>query len=301
MNSNLNHTEWAKENSLTSPEDRDRSARWRPEQGAPLTDEQTAAAMAVLNNTAFVEKFPRVDKTYADPPINLQTYGLVSFVPAKGATPNENGIYGFAKLRGNFSTESEADQRAEFLIRNVDSYHQIYHTYVGRPFPITISSKYSAETNEIDIRKETTKAMSTSVKEKKMEEKKIMDDMKQREEELIAESKRDPDDVDPFDTYITLKVKKAQLSWTYLEHQKKMAEVRTILRSTKTTLDEMDVEFPDFQNQYFDKYMQARKSAGFEDKDITKDNFMKFLVEDAVLEGVYDDLPTENQVEKKDE
>ena len=301
MTSNLNHTEWAKENSLTSPEDRDRSARWRPEQGAPLTDEQTVSAMAVLNNTAFVEKFPRVDKTYADPPINLQTYGLVSFVPAKGATPNENGIYGFAKLRGNFSTESEADQRAEFLIRNVDSYHQIYHTYVGRPFPITISSKYSAETNEIDIRKETTKAMSTSVKEKKMEEKKIMDDMKQREEELIAESKRDPDDVDPFDTYITLKVKKAQLSWTYLEHQKKMAEVRTILRSTKTTLDEMDVEFPDFQNQYFDKYMQARKSAGFEDKDITKDNFMKFLVEDAVLEGVYDDLPTENQVEKKDE
>ena len=301
MISNLNHTEWAKENSLTSPEDRDRSARWRPEQGEPLTDEQTASAMAELNNTAFVEKFPRVDKTYADPPINLQTYGLVSFVPAKGATPNEHGIYGFAKLRGNFSTESEADQRAEFLIRNVDSYHQIYHTYVGRPFPITVSSKYSAETNEIDIRKETTKTMSTSVKEKKMEEKKIIDDMKQREEELIAESKRDPDDVDPFDTYITLKVKKAQLSWTYLEHQKKMAEVRTILRSTKTTLDEMDVEFPDFQNQYFDKYMQARKSAGFEDKDITQDNFMKFLVEDAVLEGVYDDLPTENQLEKKDE
>lgn len=301
MTSNLNHTEWAKENSLTSPEDRDRSARWRPEQGEPLTDEQTASAMAELNNTAFVEKFPHLDKTYADPPINLQTYGLVSFVPAKGATPNEHGIYGFAKLRGNFSTESEADQRAEFLIRNVDSYHQIYHTYVGRPFPITVSSKYSADTNEIDIRKETTKTMSTSVKEKKMEEKKIMDDMKQREEELIAESKRSPDDVNPFDTYITLKVKKAQLSWTYLEHQKKMAEVRTILRSTKTTLDEMDVEFPDFQNQYFDKYMQARKSAGFEDKDITQDNFMKFLVEDAVLEGVYDDLPTENQLEKKDE
>ena len=301
MTSNLNHTEWAKENSLTSPEDRDRSARWRPEQGEPLTDEQTASAMAELNNTAFVEKFPRLDKTYADPPINLQTYGLVSFVPAKGATPNEHGIYGFAKLRGNFSTESEADQRAEFLIRNVDSYHQIYHTYVGRPFPITVSSKYSAETNEIDIRKETTKTMSTSVKEKKMEEKKIIDDMKQREEELIAESKRDPSDVDPFDTYITLKVKKAQLTWTYLEHQKKMAEVRTILRSTKTTLDEMDVEFPDFQNQYFDKYMQARKSAGFEDKDITQDNFMKFLVEDAVLEGVYDDLPSENQLEKKDE
>jgi hypothetical protein len=260
--------------------------------------------MTELNNTDFVQKFPRVDKTYADPPVSLQTYGLISFVPAKGAVPNEQGIYGFAKLRGNFATECEAVQRAEFLIRNVDSYHQIYHSYVGRPFPLTLSSKFSAETNEIDIRKETTKSMSSSVKEKKMEEKKVVDDMKEREEALISESKRDPDDVDPFDSYITLKVKKAQLSWTYLEHQKKMAEIRTILRSTKTTLDEMDSEFPEYQNNYFDKYMQARKSAGFEDKDITKDNFMKFLVEDAVLEGVYDEETsnsTQDEVEKKEE
>ena len=304
MTSNINHPEWTKENSLTSPEDRDRSVRWRPEQGAPLTDVQTNDAMTELNNTDFVQKFPRVDKTYADPPVSLQTYGLISFVPAKGAVPNEHGIYGFAKLRGNFATECEAVQRAEFLIRNVDSYHQIYHSYVGRPFPLTVSSKFSAETNEIDIRKETTKSMSSSVKEKKMEEKKVVDDMKEREEALISESKRDPDDVDPFDTYITLKVKKAQLSWTYLEHQKKMAEIKTILRSTKTSLDEMDSEFPEYQNNYFDKYMQARKSAGFEDKDITKDNFMKFLVEDAVLEGVYDEETTtssQDEVEKKEE
>jgi Family of unknown function (DUF5832) len=289
MTSN-NHPEWAKENSLTSPEDRDRSVRWRPEQGPPLTDQQTASAMAELNNTAFTEKFPRVDRTYADPPVNLQTYGLFSFVPAKGATPNQNGVFGFAKLRGNFATEAEADQRAEFIIRNADSYHQIYHTYVGRPFPVTVSSKFSAETNEIDIRKQTTESMSTSVKEKKMEEKKAIDDMKQREEQLLAESKRDPSDVDPFDTYITLKVKKAQLSWTYLEHQKKMAEVRTILRQTKKTLDEMDTEFPDYQGQYFQKYMDARRSAGFDDsKTNIQDNFMKFLVEDAVLTGVYDE------------
>jgi hypothetical protein len=256
--------------------------------------------MAELNNSSFTDKFPRVDKTYADPPVNLQTYGLFSFVPAKGATPNENGVYGFAKLRGNFSTESEADQRAEFIIRNVDSYHQIYHTYVGRPFPVTVSSKYSADTSEIDIRKETTKTLSTSVKEKKLEEKKVIDDMKQREEQLLAESKRDPNDVDPFDTYITMKVKKAQLTWTYLEHEKKMAEVRTILRGTKKSLDEMDSEFPDFKNQYFNKYMEARRSAGFDDKSITQDNFMKFLVEDAVLKGVYDDEET-TEVKKEEE
>ena len=34
----------------------------------------------------------------------MQNIGLISFVPAKGATPNDNGVFGFAKLRGNFST-----------------------------------------------------------------------------------------------------------------------------------------------------------------------------------------------------
>ena len=61
----------------------------------------------------------------------------------------------------------------------------------------------------------------------------------------------------------------------------------------------MDTEFPEYQHQYFDKYMKVRKSSGFEDKDITKDNFMQYLVEDAVLEGVYDE--PDNQVEKKEE
>ena len=31
----------------------------------------------------------------------MQRIGLLSFVPAKGATPNSKGIYGFAKMRGN--------------------------------------------------------------------------------------------------------------------------------------------------------------------------------------------------------
>ena len=82
--------------------------------------------------------------------------------------------------------EQEADQRAEFLIRNVDSYHQIYHTYVGRPFPMTASSKYSAETNEIDIRKEMTESISNDVKQKKQDELKTVQEIKKREEEASS-------------------------------------------------------------------------------------------------------------------
>jgi hypothetical protein len=285
-------TDCEKESSLTSPSDRDLKNKWRPEQEIPpLTDQETKEAMKVLNNTDFVKKFPSVDRTYADPPIALQNIALLSFIPAKGATPNENGVFGFAKVRGTYATDVEANQRAEFLIRNVDSYHQLYHLYVGRPFPITSSSKYSAETAEVDIRKETTKVISENIKEEKNKEQKTIKEMKEREEAMLAESdkarkddgKSDPD-IDPYEEYITLSVKKAQLSWTFLEHLKKLKEVREIILKTRNNLSTMDEEYPEFKDKYFEKYMDARRKSGLDEKvrDV-QDNFMKYMVEDVSI------------------
>jgi len=271
------------ESSLTTPEDRNIENRWKPDQSlSPLTNEEAKHALAELNNTSFVDKFPRVDKTYADPSIPLQNIGLISFIPAKGASPNENGVYGFAKIRGNYATEMEASQRAEFLIRNVDSYHQIYHCYVGRPFPITESSKYSAETSEIDIRKETSKNVSESIRGKKDDEQQQIREIKEKEEKLLEESKRE--EADPYEEYITQRVKLAQLSFTYLEHQKKLVEIKDIVIKTRKLIDDMNNEFPTFKDSYYEKYMKARKDAGIkEDEKDTQDNFIKFLVQEADL------------------
>ena len=293
------HPEWQKENSLTSPEDRDRVNKWRPEQVPSLTESQSIEAVKELNNTYFTDKFPRVDRTYADPSLPMQYIGLISFTPAKGATPNENGVFGFAKLRGNFASEIDANQRAEYLIKNVDSHHQIYHTYVGRPFPITTSSQYSAKTEEIDIRKEMTKSISENVRSKKEDDEKTMKDMIEREEKLKEDVKKE--EVDPYDQYITLQVKKAQLSWTYLEHKKKMDEIRGIIIKSREELKNMDSEFPDFRDKYFEKYMKARKDAGIKNlkEDQLNDSFMKFMIEDAVLPGI-DDVETGGVQESKE-
>ena len=74
-------------------------------------------------------------------------------------------------------------KKPEYIIRNVDSYNQIFHTYVGRPFPITVDSKYSSETQEIDIRKEMAKTVSENIKDKREDEHKTMQEIKQKEEE----------------------------------------------------------------------------------------------------------------------
>ena len=273
----------SKESSLTTPEDRDTENKWRPEQSHPsLTNEETVEAMKELNITSFVDRFPKIDRTFADPPVNMQNYGLFSFIPAKGSSPNENGVYGFAKIRGSYQSELEASQRAEYLIRNVDSYHKIYHTYVGRPFPLTESSKYSADTSDVDIKKDMVKNISHSIKDKKEEELKEIREIQQREKNLIEESKRE--EVDPYDEYITQRVKKAQLVFTYLEHQKKMVEVKEIIIKTRKVITEMDETYPTFNENYYEKYMQARRDAGItEEMKDTQDNFIKFLVEDVDL------------------
>jgi hypothetical protein len=242
----------------------------RPEQGAPsLSEDEVVAAMKSLNNSKFTEKFPKVDRTYADPPPSLQNIGLISFTPAKGAKPNENGVYGFAK------------------------HHQIYHTYVGRPFPITASSDYSAETTEIDIRKQMTESISENVKQKKKDESQTMQEIKDREEELkkdVAEDKTE----DPYETYTTLRVKKAQLAWTYLEHYNKMKEIKEIILKTRESINDMENESTEYKEKYFEKYMNARKEAGFKDsKEEFENSFMKFLVEDENLPGIDETLLVE--------
>jgi len=273
------HLEWSKPNSLTSTADRG-DGKYRSDVGAPpLSEEQVNEAMVALNNTSFVDKFPRVERQFADPPIPLQTYGLISFVPSKGASPDKDGVYGFMKMRGNYATQQESNDRAEYLIRNVDSYHQIFHGYVGRPFPITIDPKYCAKTEEINIRQKATETISEDVKAKRDKEKEDITAIKQREKALMEQTKENFQ-VDPYEEYTVLRVKKAQLVWTYDKTLKQLEEMKRNIISTRDKIAEHEKTNPNFGKEYFDRYMQARRDAGIPDEQNTEENFIKYMIED---------------------
>jgi len=257
---------------------------WQP----PLTHQELVHAKDDLSNNTFVKKFPKVDRGFADPQIPLQHIGLISFIPAKGATPNEKGIYGFAKLRGNFASEVEAEQKAEHLIREVDSVHTIFHTYVGRPFPITVSENYAENTSEVDVQKDTADAINNTIKDKKADEKKKAQEIQDREQELLDDtsSTKDPVLVEQ-DDYITLKVKKAQLTWTYLEHISKLKEIKDIIIKTRKQVEDADVANPNLISTFYEKYKAARIKSGLkcDDKEMNS-GFTRYLVEDVELPGI---------------
>lgn len=292
------HPEWSLQNALTSPSDKDKTAATAINRDT-LNETQSTQAVKELVVKDFLSKFPRYDRLYADPTIPNQTVCLHSFVPSKGATPDKDGVYGMIKVRGIFATEQEADQRSEFLIKNNDSYHKIYQSYVGRPIPLSHNSKYVSDTKEIDLTNKVTKVMAEDVKEKKQKEKVAIDEIKERERQLLKDnSKRlselenkdskepapvNPEDleVDEEEKYTTLRVKKAQLLWTYFEHSKKMEELKTLIKKSSQEIEVMDAQNDNLKKVYFDKYKKAREDVNIP---VDDNSFIKYMVEDVKLD-----------------
>jgi hypothetical protein len=274
------HTEWVKENTLTSPLDRNTENKFRIDQsGVVLTEPQVNQALKDLNNLSFIENYPKLERRFLDPPIENQKYFLISFVPSKGATPDSQGIYGFAKVRGVYGTETEASERAEYLIRNVDSYHKIHHGFVGRPFPITLSSDFSKEVDKVQLKKSVVESTSEDIKKKRKDEEKEIEEIQQRQKELLEDTKREEPSED---RYITLKSKKAQLTWTYIQTKEKLNDMITLIAKARKEIDDLDKTEPAFKETFLKKYYEAREQSGLSNSP-DQHTFLKYLVEDVSL------------------
>ena len=107
-----------------------------------------------------------------------------------------------------------------------------------------------------------------------------MQDMKQREKNLLEDVKKTEEQVDPEERYTVLRTKRAQLVWTYLQSLKKIEEMKTLIINTRKAVVDMDLEYPEFKDTFYQKYDQARRDAGVPLED---ESFIKFMVEDADL------------------
>jgi hypothetical protein len=252
----------------------------------PLTQEETEHAVAQLYDRTSVHSFPRVERRYADPAIVNQNYALVSFVPSVDAKPDADGCYGCMKIRGVFASIDEADERAEFLVKNVDSYQSILTTFVGRPFPLIAcdGERYGASLRKIDVDKKTEQVISKDVKQKREQEYKEMAEIKKREENLKKDVEREVQDIPDEEVYTTLRVKRSQLIFTYLENQQKLKELKKLILDTDREITTIDQRDPSCKEKYLEQYMEARRLSGFDDEKIKQsDTFMKYLGDDVDL------------------
>jgi len=237
--------------------------------------ELEAAVNELINDSTNLYK--KTEKRYSDPPLDGQTFSLHSFIPSQGATPDKDGVFGMVKFRGGFRSLQEATVKSEQLIESHDSYHKIFIGLVGHPLPLTLSSDYTKEVNEIDIQKKVSATLAEDVKAKRIEEKSKVNEIREREKTLKESVEQEA--TDPYEKYTCLRVKKAQVIWGYLEHRKKLTEMKDVFLKTLEEIQEMDEEDPDYDVKYRSRYEEARESAGIpEDKDDR--SFMRYLDSD---------------------
>jgi hypothetical protein len=126
--------------------------------------------------------------------------------------------------------------------------------------------------------------ISEDILNKKRQEKEEMTDMQEREKQLLDESKKAQEGgkMDTFDEYITMNVKRAQLLWTYKETMEKLNSMKNSYVTSVERIKELDVEFPQYKEDYKEKYMKARRDSGIPDE---QNSFVEFLGVDINTEG----------------
>ena len=268
----------ASQNTLTAPADRDKQHvfDFNKEQ---LTNEQVEHARQELVDKAHISMYPAQERAFADPSLDDQEYCLVSFVPSVNAVPDKDGIYGMVKVRGSYNTLEKCDKRAEFLIREVDSLHKIYIAGVGKPFPITNMSTFSKDINKIKIQD----MLSEELQHEKSKEQKQLEEMREREKEILERNKKPQEEIQPDieEQYITNRVKKAQLTWTYLNTMKKLKDMQANILDARQTIAKFDETNPELKDSYLERYNAALKKVNLEQEN---DSFIMYLENDAVDE-----------------
>ncbi len=265
----------ASQNTLTAPADRNSEHKFNFNQPV-LTPEETQLAAKELVNRDALEVYPKTERAFADPAIDDQEYCLVSFIPSVTAKPDKDGIYGMIKVRGTYNTLEKCDKRSEFLIKNIDSVHHIYYAGVGKPFPITNSSNFSKDISKIKIQEK----LAEERKFQEDKEKREVQEIKQREKEIL-ESSNEEKEPENEDKYITLKVKKAQLTWTYISTMKKLLDMKNNILKARDDISKLDQTNPEFKDSYMERYKESLKRVNLQQD---KDSFISYMENDGIEE-----------------
>lgn len=240
-----------------------------------LTEEEMKSAPSELFSPF---QFRRVNRKLIDPQYpNEPKFILFSFIKAPNATCDEDGFFGVAKIRGAFFTEQEAAERAEKLIRDVDSTNSIYTCGMGIPFPLVVKG-YAKELTEIDLQKKTENAISENVRAKRLMEQKEMNEIRERQQVLMKDEGKIDSVVNPEEQYVEQRVKLAHLRYAINEHIAKLAECRILEEKVKINLKERMKTNPEFEANYMDRYKRGRREVGIsEDTDVS--GFMKYMAD----------------------
>lgn len=242
-------------------------------------------------NRKFVDPISNTDPRYAlfsyIPHANLkfQTF-LETLKPSltskqqdelqKFLDSESKAIHGVGKIRGAFYTLDEAQKHADKIIREIDSTNSIFTCKIGVPFPL-VSQGLAEEVEQVDVKKIVETTLEENIRRKRSQDEQEMKRMKQRQEELETSPDAEPVvETEDLNHYITQRVKLAQMRYVIDKTQKQLPVYIDKENKTRLALLALDEKYPEFQQQYLEKYERDAKAVGLhnsENRDIL--DFMK--------------------------
>ncbi len=234
---------------------------WKPNREPPLSEDELDVAFKEM----YVSQYARVDRKFSDPEIRGQNYAIYSFNPTKGAQCDADGLYGFIKVRGVFDRLERAEEKARELIKYFSG-NKIFVAEVGNPTPLqnALSNKEHVEEVDNPNDPENMSKFAELIKDQSMEEKKLIEEIKQREEELKKDVEKAPEDRNPLDHYIRLTQKRAEASYVYKQHLVHLARYKKIIIDTRRELTRMDSEHPELQHEFLEHYRKKASECGID-------------------------------------
>lgn len=256
----------------------------------PLDHAEAKAAAGVLVHSDLVQ-WRQVARQFSDPPIPHQNVFLFTFVPAKGATPDDRGTYGFFKMRGAYASEVDAESAAYSLIRNVDSLHEIVLGRVGAPYPLVGDLSNVRESKEVEFQELMEDNLVQTVRSAKED---ILDAAKRYDESVQrarAVQSKEYDNLQgskqPALIEENKEVSTHQFAHNVLSRARVVCHVRQMLLSARDMMEKMipqsnsvdaaAAQEPELEKEFQTQYIQRCKSEGLAVNEASFDDPTHFL------------------------
>lgn len=177
---------------------------------------------------------------------------------------------GVGRIRGCFKTLKDATRRAEYLVNQVDPFTSVMICMVGVPFPL-VEGGHSTDTKLADDAVDG--VVKKDIAKKRLQQEKRINDMKKREQAIIAEQTTE---ATPLDNYIQKRVKFAQITSTLEDMKKKLTDYSGSLDAVIEEIKTIETERPDLKHVYLESYKDACKQVGI----VPSEGFLELLTKE---------------------
>lgn len=273
----------------------EKKADWFHPDYPPLKGDVGTAAV-----NGQLKSYPKVVRTNADPPVSGQNLGCVSYMLFKEPQKTKSGktVVGFFKLRGNWVDKSQAENHSVKIIREVDSKFPIKIAPIGLWVPITEDSDLEQEVREVNTGPDG-ELEDKALQEKRDEQKRIMREVKEREEQFKNEGDI-YDDPLSLDFYAMKRVTNNRLNEMLEIKRRNLESLEQKAVITRKILKRIEQEKPEYKDQWIDRYNEKRHEGGIPDYRPSEKEFEEYeeSMKSIKLEEEYLNLDAKEAVER---